>query len=207
MYKQLVNPNLNPVVIQDGKPLLDWYGWCLATVECAFNTARTGRTAWDEWINFVKIKHQDRNFPVGVYFPIWFSGYGGAGHVAIAFLNATGHMSIWTSPWHHKPYFDTYGSINALASGYGVTFVGWSEDLAGVQLVKEIDMITKQQEQVLSTMQTGSLPGKNYNYRFTGKPLTQANLDALLNFWKKQPRPSNQTADSLFNKIKTIFGK
>jgi hypothetical protein len=52
------------------------------------------------------------------------------------------------------------------------------------------DKITRAQEQVISIMQTGALPGKNYNYRFTGLPLTQANLDAMLNFWKQIPRPT-----------------
>jgi murein DD-endopeptidase MepM/ murein hydrolase activator NlpD len=60
---------------------------------------------------------------------------------------------------------------------------------AGDKLV--MDKITKEQENSLSIMQTGSMPGVNYDYRFTGKPLTQANLDAMLQFWAKQPRPSS----------------
>lgn len=141
-YKQIVAPNLDPVVYENGKPLLDWCGWCLATVECAFGTARTGRTAWDEWTNYVHKKHADRNWPRGVYFPIWFSGYGGEGHVAIAYVNSAGAMNIWTSPYEHIPYFNTqYHDVDTLARGYGVTYVGWSEDIGGSTLIEPIPSV------------------------------------------------------------------
>lgn len=56
-----------------------------------------------------------------------------------------------------------------------------------------VDKITKEQEEVLSLMQVGALPGQNYDYRFTGKPLTQTNLDQMLQFWSSQPRPNVTT--------------
>jgi hypothetical protein len=52
------------------------------------------------------------------------------------------------------------------------------------------DKITKEQEITCAQMQTGSNPGKDYNYQFTGKDLTQANLDKMLQFWSTQPRPA-----------------
>lgn len=51
-------------------------------------------------------------------------------------------------------------------------------------------MITKEQEIVCAEMQTGSPPGVNYNYQFTGLTLTQTNLDKMLQFWSSQPRPA-----------------
>lgn len=52
----------------------------------------------------------------------------------------------------------------------------------------EISMgkITKEQEQVLSIAVTGDMPGLGYNYRHTGKDLTQVNVDELVNFWNTQ---------------------
>lgn len=136
MWKQLKTPNLDPVVYNGGVALNDWYGWCLATVETAFGTARSYPTAWAAWQATTK-KHEDRNWPIGVYFPLWFSGWGGAGHVAFAFINNSGQMNIWTSPYTHIPYFYTgYHDVDVLAKGYLVTYVGWSEDLAGSSLIE-----------------------------------------------------------------------
>lgn len=135
-YKQDVTPNLDPTVSSDGVVLTDWYEWCLATVETAFGTPRLYPTAWAAW-EAATIKHQDQNWPIGVYFPIWFSGAGGDGHVAFAYVNSNGSMGIWTSPYEHVPYFYTgYGSVAALADGYHVTYVGWSEDLSGIRLIE-----------------------------------------------------------------------
>jgi len=136
MWKQLSTPNLDPVVYQGGVALNDWYGWCLATVETAFGTARLYPTAWAGWLAAQR-KHEDRSWPIGVYFPIWFSGASGMGHVAICFVNTSGQMNIWTSPYLHVPYFySSYQSVDALAKGYGLTYVGWSEDLAGSTLIE-----------------------------------------------------------------------
>lgn len=136
MWKQLSTPNLDPVVYNGGKALNDWYGWCLATVETAFGTDRLYPTAWAGWQNTSK-RHQDRDFPIGVYFPVWFSGYSNMGHVAIAYVNESGQMNIWTSPYTHVPYFYTgYHDVDTLANGYHVTYAGWSEDLAGSTLIE-----------------------------------------------------------------------
>lgn len=138
-WKQDKQPNLDPVVYNAGKALTDWYGWCLATVRAAFNAPYAGPNAEYAWQNTTKYKHTDRNFPVGVYFPIWFTGYGGLGHVAFAFVNSSGEMNIWTSPYTHTPYFYTgYHDVDKLASGYGITFAGWSEDIAGMRVIEQV---------------------------------------------------------------------
>ena len=135
MWKQEVTPNLDPTVYEGGVALGDWYGMCLATVETAFNTARIYPRAIDAW-DATTAKHEDQNFPTGVYFPVWFSGYEGFGHVAFAYINDNGQMNIWTSPYKHVPYFFTgYNSIQELADGYHITYLGWSEDLAGSTLI------------------------------------------------------------------------
>jgi len=134
-WNQIVTPDLDPYVYNNGQLLYDWYGMCLATVETAFGSPRLYANAWEAY-NDTTARHEDQNFPVGVYFPIWFSGYSDMGHVAICYVNSDGSMGIWTSPYTHVPYFFTgYNNINALASGYGVTYVGWSEDIAGLRVI------------------------------------------------------------------------
>jgi hypothetical protein len=138
-YRQLRQPNLDPIVYNRGKLLTDWYGMCLATVETAFDTPRLYPNAWTAW-NENPDRHQDRNWPRNVYFVIFFTGAGGDGHIAIAFVDSNGNMKIWTSPYTHVPTFYTgYTSVDALARGYGITYMGWSPSLAGVQLIAPVE--------------------------------------------------------------------
>lgn len=140
MWKQDVTPDLDPYTYNDGVLLNDWYGWCLATVRAAFGSPYSGPSAWAGWTSYTQIKHQDRNWPIGVYFPIWFSGYSGLGHVAIAHVNSSGSMNIWTSPYKHVPYFYTgYTNVDTLAKAYLLdAYVGWSEDIAGQRIIEYV---------------------------------------------------------------------
>lgn len=140
IHTQLVTPNLDPIVTENGKVLTDWFGMCAATVRSAFNAPVAGLTAWQNWESYTHFKHADRDWPVGVYFPIYFSGYNGEGHEAIAFVNSTGSMNIWTSPWQHNhPFFDNYVSVDVLAKAYGnLTYVGWSEDVNGMRVIEAV---------------------------------------------------------------------
>lgn len=131
-YTQLVAPNLDPVVYQNGAALTDWLGWCLAVAWTAFGGKTTSPTAWSAWTNSVQFKHTD-SLPTGVYVPVWFSGYGGSGHVAI-YKDGT----VWSSPYTHKSSMDVLSSIAQLEKYYGVTYVGWSEDIGGVRVVQPI---------------------------------------------------------------------
>lgn len=128
---QLVTPNLDPVIYQSGHALTDWWGWCLAYGQTAFKSGWAGSNAWEGWIDHVKIKHLDQNIPSGMYVPIWFSGYGGLGHVCIY-----KDGQVWSSPWHHKPTADVMSSIAEVERIYGVKYVGWSEDIGGTQVVE-----------------------------------------------------------------------
>lgn len=149
-YQQLVTPNLSPVIIQKGRVLTDWFEWCLAYVQSAYNSGWAGDTAWDAWSNHLTFKHQDRNIPAGVYVPIWFSGYGGDGHAAIYKDNV-----IYSSPLSHKAMRDVILTIEDMERKYGVTFVGWSEDLGGIKVIEEgEDMaVIEQQRQQINDMQ------------------------------------------------------
>lgn len=73
-----------------------------------------------------------------------------------------------------------------------------------------MDKITKEQEIVCSVMQTGYPPGDNYDYRFTGLPLTQANLDKMLQFWSAQRRVIANDAQidtTIATGFQAVFGK
>lgn len=140
MWKQLKTPNLDPVVYQGGKVLYNWLGWCLAVAETMFGVPRLYATAWEGW-NATKKKHgRNDNIPTDVYLPIWFDGWCNGhryGHVAIIYINSSnGSVKIWSSPISNKPYADVWTSIPQVEKAYGMTYVGWSEDIAGVNVVE-----------------------------------------------------------------------
>lgn len=143
MAKQLVQPNLDPYIYDGGVAINDWLGWCLGYVNAAFNVTPHAYTAWRAWTGTTGKRHEDRNFPTDVYFPVWFKHFGtyngtydNWGHVAICYVRGdTGAMQIWSSPITHKPFADTWSSIGEVERYYSSTFVGWSEDLGGVQLI------------------------------------------------------------------------
>ena len=99
------------------------------------------------------------------------------------FTGPAGHIAIWYQGQIYNQNYNGSGKVS-----FNKYF---SAGFAGVLRPKEtnVDKITKQQEQTCALMQTYSLPGKDYNYQFTGKPLTQDNLDKMLQFWSSQPRP------------------
>lgn len=143
MWKQLVTPNLFPVVTSNGVVLPSISGWCLAYTQVAFGTPRLYASAWLAW-QATKKKHTNRDFPRNVYFPIWFSHYGSYGspprydnwgHVAIALVRDNGTMTIWSSPAGNKTSPDIYSSVDQVANVYRSTYVGWSEDLSNTDLI------------------------------------------------------------------------
>jgi murein DD-endopeptidase MepM/ murein hydrolase activator NlpD len=74
------------------------------------------------------------------------------------------------------------------ANGYYYRFLHMSEINVKIGDVISMSKITKAQEQVISLGVTGNKPGKGYDYRFTGLPSTQGNIDKMVNFWKDQSR-------------------
>ena len=145
-FKQTLYPNLDDkklVVNYQGKPLLDWFLWCLAVAQKTFNVAPFAATAQIAW-NWNNTKHQDRNLPDGCFVPIWWTGgTGNYGHVAVA--KRTGNrIQIWTSPYRHKPYFDYFeGELNAtidtVSRIYGVAYAGWTETMNTTRIVEWVN--------------------------------------------------------------------
>ena len=145
-FKQKIFPNLDDkklVVNYQGKPLLDWFLWCLAVAQKTFNVAPFATTAQIAW-NWNNTKHQDRNLPDGCFVPIWWTGgTGNYGHVAVA--KRTGNrIQIWSSPYRHKPYFDYFeGELNATIDNvsriYGVAYAGWTETMNTTRVVEWVN--------------------------------------------------------------------
>lgn len=147
MWKQTKSPNLDPYIKQGNIILTDWLGWCLAYVQSAFGTGWAGSTAWSGWTDITKLKHGDRNYPLNVYFPLWFDGYWNGqrlGHVVIGYWNGSS-LKIWSSPVTHKPYADTWTSIEAVERAYGMKYVGWSEDLGGTRVIEWVAVTSRAQ--------------------------------------------------------------
>lgn len=145
-WKQTIYPNLDDkklVVYYQGKPLLDWFLWCLAVAQRTFNVAPFAASAQIAW-NWNNTKHQDRNLPDGCFVPIWWTGGAqGYGHVAIA--KRTGNrIQIWSSPYRHKPFFDYFeGELNAtidtVSRIYGVNYAGWTETMNTTRVVEWVN--------------------------------------------------------------------
>lgn len=126
------------------------------------------------------------SFATGIYprkddYVVWGTGVGSQyGHIDVCAQdgNAGGFVG-YDSNWGGSKILQT---IN---HNYNFGILGYVRFKGGT-----MDKITKDQENSCAVMQTYSYPGKDYNYKFTGLPLTQANLDAMLQFWSSQPRPN-----------------
>ena len=151
-WKQTLYPNLDDkklVVYYKGKPLTDWFLWCLAVVQKAFNVAPFAESAQIAW-SWNNTKHQDRNLPDGCFVPIWWTGgYKNYGHVAIA--KRTGNrIQIWSSPYTRKPFFDYFEgelntTIDTVSRIYSVAYAGWTETMNTTRVVEWVQDKTNEE--------------------------------------------------------------
>lgn len=133
-YTQVITPDLNTV---------GDVGWCLAFVEKAFDDINYSyATAHDGWMGCQFI-HKDQNLPADVCVPIWFDYYEGGinyGHVAI-WVPGRGILS---SPWRADNTQQWEPDIATIERVYNSKYLGWSEDLMGVRVVKEGDAMQRE---------------------------------------------------------------
>lgn len=145
-WKQTIYPNLDDkklVIYYKGKPLTDWFLWCLAVTQKVFGVAPFAESAQIAW-SWNNTKHQDRNLPDGCFVPIWWTGgYKNYGHVAIA--KRTGNrIQIWSSPYTRKPFFDYFEgelnvTIDTISRIYGVSYAGWTETMNTTRIVEWVN--------------------------------------------------------------------
>jgi hypothetical protein len=110
---------------------------CLRFVQSVYGAPVKHASAWDAW-NATTLKHLDRNLPP-VSVPLWFSHYGtyqgvyaNWGHVVSYFPDRGQYLSSPPNGYGHT----WLNSIEAVERMFNSRYVGWSEDLNGLQLVK-----------------------------------------------------------------------
>lgn len=163
---QLVAPNLNAV---------GTVSMCLEYASRGvFSNPAGGSTAWNAW-NATQYRHPDQNFPTGVYFPIWFSYYttingiyGNYGHVAVM----TPSGQIYSSPWQPGTTHAVLPSIGELMRIYSnggqfpMAYVGWSEDILNLRVIKENQMQPLTPDQVNHAFLMVNQPSTNKDWAY-----------------------------------------
>jgi hypothetical protein len=120
--RQLITPNPN-IPCQPG--------WCLQYVRQAFGLPARHPTATAAWEASTS-KHRDRNFPAGVWLPVWFSlANEPAGHVALMAPDGSVYSTSDLGSVPHQ-HLDLSDLMNYYARyGMTLTYLGWTEDVAG----------------------------------------------------------------------------
>ena len=126
MFSQLINPNPH-IPCQPG--------WCLQYVRQAFGLPAKYPTATAAW-NASTSKHRDRNFPAGVWVPVWYAlANEPAGHVVLRAPDGSVFSTSDNSnvPHHHPDL----GDLERFYARYGMplTYRGWTEDVASFPVV------------------------------------------------------------------------
>ena len=130
-WKQLVGANYNTQ---------DWAGYCLRFTQSVYKAPVKYPTAWDAWLNQTG-KHADRNMPnvdVPIFYESW-GTYNGVtknwGHAAV-YQASTGR--VFSSPG--SGYGNTwFSSIADSERRWGMRYVGWTENLNGLQIVQWVN--------------------------------------------------------------------
>lgn len=173
-YKQLVLPDMS---------IQEQTGWCLKFTERSFKTPALYATAWQGWQS-AQFKHEGRNFPTGVAFPVWFNWWGdlgnGLGKVQyghVAFVYTDGKVYSAPLSGYGRASFDSVDAL-ARAFGGGMTYAGWSEDLAGIKVIEGEDMTSSETPVDELVVRLG------YNLAGIRQPSDQEIKDRLAEGWK-----------------------
>lgn len=125
--------------VQVRKPNLrvrGYSGLCLHYARRVFNVGPKYPTAWRSWSN-AKRRYTVTPHPKNVSVPIWFKFYRGGvnfGHVVV-YVPKKGYYS---SPYRRGTPFAVLPSIREVERIYSAKYVGWSEDINGVSVVKKV---------------------------------------------------------------------
>jgi len=171
--RQLIQPNLLAVGYPD---------YCLAYVEAVFNAPNIKPSAWEAW-EACEFPHTDP-IPNDVSVPVWFSWTGTVdgetrnwGHVAVSTPNG-----VYTNPLSGSGH-KVFASVPALASAYGVTYVGWSEDVSTLKVIGD-DMahITTEMRVALALGTIGTQPQDPGEVGWDGKEDQQSFDDMITKY-------------------------
>ena len=125
--KQLITPT--PVIPATG-------GWCLQYVRQAFGLPARYASATEAWEKSTS-KHRDRNFPKGLWVPVWYGiDVEPLGHVVLLAPDGSCYSTSDYSGWpvHHNSLAD----LEAFYAYYGMIlqYRGWTEDVAGYAVME-----------------------------------------------------------------------
>ena len=122
-------------------------GWCLSVQDDVWGVPHMYLTAHDAY-NSAQFKHSGETPPAGIdALCYWtYSGDGDAWHVATRAKDGR----MFSSPFDVAYGNQWFASIDAMTARIrkidpSCQYVGWVEDLSGVRLVKEEDMVTDKQ--------------------------------------------------------------
>lgn len=114
----------------------DWAGYCLRFTQSVFGAPVKYPTAWVAWMNQTG-KHENRSMP-NVDVPIWFESWGtyngitqNWGHASV-YQASTGRVFSSPGSGYGNKWF---ASIAEAERQWGMRYVGWSENLNGMQIV------------------------------------------------------------------------
>lgn len=144
-WKQIINPNDDPYYVTSNGNM--WMGWCLAVCAESFAQGKPKQTRQyrsdTALIESGKVNIQkNKNYPIGVWFPVWFSGGKGLGHVIRMYVHPDGRASYWTSPKTKKWTADS-GTLGSAEQVLGViwkgwcpdgAYIGWSDNICGLKV-------------------------------------------------------------------------
>jgi hypothetical protein len=151
MMQQVITPNPNIPC----KP-----GWCLMYVRQTFGLPARYASATEAWENSAS-QHRDRNFPSGVWVPVWYGiDREPLGHVVLLAPDGSVYSTSDNStiPHHHPSLAD----LEDFYAGWGwpLTYRGWTEDVAGYPVIEasstinfDSDTITPIQEDDMPSLQ------------------------------------------------------
>jgi len=130
-YTQAVTPNPNIPC----RP-----GWCLQYVRQAFGLPAIHPTATAAW-EASKTQHRDRNFPAGVWHPVWYGlSKEPAGHVVLRAPNGNVYSTsdLSNTPHLHPDLAD----LERYYARYGMTLTyrGWTEDVQGITVINNFGL-------------------------------------------------------------------
>lgn len=111
-------------------------GMCLQYVRQAFGLPLRYGSATEAWNNSPS-QHRDRNYPQGVWFPVWWAlDKNVNGHVALVAPDGSVYSTsnLDPNPVKHHP---SISDVEAYYAYYGMTLTyrGWTEDVAGYPVI------------------------------------------------------------------------
>jgi hypothetical protein len=133
MFTQLVKPNPNIPAEE---------GMCLQYVRQAFGLPLRYGSATEAWEKSTS-PHRDRNFPKGVWFPVWWAlDKNVNGHVALVAPDGRVYSTSNLNPNPVKVH-PNLADVEAYYARYNMTLTyrGWSEDVAGFPVITEGDFL------------------------------------------------------------------